>query len=381
MIVAIDVHERDAGSVLLHFAVRDTGVGLSDEQRRRLFQAFVQAEASTARRFGGSGLGLVICQHLVRMMGGAIGVDSAPGQGSTFRFSARFGVPAAAVYAAPEARLEPLRGRRVLVVDDNAAARAILVTMVRRFGLVVDAVADMEAALQAAGASRYDAVLLDAGMAEGVDGARRLAEQSEPVPCALMATAYARDGVLQRVAQARVRPAAMLAKPVTPAALLETLCALFGLAGAATLAPAAADGRETPAESPLRGARVLLVEDNEINQELASELLAGVGVVVTIAADGRAALDVLEREAFDAVLMDCQMPVMDGYAATRALRQRPELKDLPVLAMTASAMLGDRERALAAGMNDHVVKPIQIDAMFSTLARWVKLPGSRMNAP
>jgi CheY-like chemotaxis protein len=191
-----------------------------------------------------------------------------------------------------------------------------------------------------------------------------------------MLTAFSRDEVLRRIEEQGVQIAALLTKPVTPSSLFDACCKALGLASLAGTRAQRRKGALEEHQSRLKGARVLLVEDNEINREVALDLLTAEGIVVETANDGREALAMLERHRFDGVLMDCQMPVMDGFAATRALREREAWRELPVIAMTANAMVGDRERALAAGMNDHIAKPIAIDDMFATLARWIK-PGSR----
>jgi CheY-like chemotaxis protein len=223
----------------------------------------------------------------------------------------------------------------------------------------------------------YELVLLDWKM-PGIDGVEcaRLLSQREggrhPTPTVLMLTAFSRDEVVQRLAEAALTVGALLTKPVTPSTLLDACSTALGLA---TRRPTRTVRREEVLhvhQSSLAGARILLVEDNAFNRELALDLLSRAGVVVSVACDGREALDMLERQSFDAVLMDCQMPVLDGYAATRALRQRPHLRGLPVIAMTANAMVGDREKVLAVGMNDHIAKPIRFDDMFATLARWVR---------
>jgi CheY-like chemotaxis protein len=235
-------------------------------------------------------------------------------------------------------------------------------------------------ALAAAAAQPFDLVLLDwkiPGM-DGVECARLLSSSAHahPPPMVLMLTAFGRDDALQHLAAQRVTVCSVLTKPVTPSTLFDA-CAM-ALGRIPYKDTRSARREETPQgyEERLAGARILLVEDNAINQELAVELLSGAGTAVTVAGDGRQALDILERQHFDGVLMDCQMPVMDGYEATRLLRQQPHLHDLPVIAMTANAMVGDREKVLAAGMNDHIAKPIKIEELFATLAHWVR-PVSR----
>ncbi len=375
--VAVAETARDDRRVTLRFEVRDTGIGLAPEARARLFQPFTQADAATSRRYGGTGLGLAICRHLVERMGGEIGVDSETGRGSCFHFSVPFGLQPE---AAPPPQDAELQGMRVLVVDDHPAARELLRTLATAFGLQAETAADGAAALQQV--ARADAedrpfrlLLLDWHM-PGLDGIgclERLAQAAgrHAPPTVLMVTAFSRDDAERQLDERGLRVAGLLPKPVTPSGLLDACAHALGRPRAG---PSRNEQRQEllqARQAGLAGARILLVEDNPINQELARDLLNRAGIVVNIAGDGREALAILERERFDAVLMDCQMPVMDGYEATRALRQRPELKDLPVIAMTANAMAGDREKVLQAGMNDHVAKPIRVDDLFATLARWV----------
>jgi PAS domain S-box-containing protein len=382
-VVVIAVHElaRDAASVRLRFEVRDTGIGIRPEDRARLFQPFSQADASTSRRFGGTGLGLAISRHLVHRMDGELGVDSEPGQGSCFHFDARFGL-AAQPPATPAAQtLQALRGARVLVVDDNEIARELLTRMTASLGLVPESAADGDAALHAiveadACDRPFRLLLLDWRMPvlDGVGCARRLAGAPlrHPPPTVLMLTAFARDEVLRRLAEEGVAVAATLLKPVTPSTLLDACLTALQAPGRPVSRGELRDAALAAYGARLAGKRVLLVEDNPINQELARDMLGRAGLLVQVAGDGREALARLAQERFDAVLMDCQMPVMDGYAATRALREQPRWRDLPVIAMTANAMAGDREAVLAAGMNDHIAKPIKVDDLFGTLARWVQ---------
>jgi signal transduction histidine kinase/CheY-like chemotaxis protein len=394
VVVSVGLLEQAGSTVHLRFDVRDSGIGMDEQTLQHLFEPFSQADASTSRRYGGTGLGLAISRHLVRLMGGELQVESAPGQGSRFHFSLRLGLQAGAGAApAPAAAASGLRGARVLVVDDNASARQVLAEMCAALGLHADSAADGNEALsrvrqaRAAGAP-YRFVLLDWKM-PGMDGVAcasalgRAGSPHQPTPAVLMVTAFSREELQRQLDAQRVEVGALLAKPVTPSSLAD---ALAMAAGAAARAEAGRSGHAPGASAPdvpapgvrapdvrarLRGAHVLLVEDNEVNAEIAVELLHGAGVTVTVAGDGQQALDRLERERFDAVLMDCQMPVMDGYAATRALRRRPQCRTLPVIAMTANAMVGDRDAALAAGMDDHIAKPINIDEMYATLARWV----------
>jgi len=381
IVVGVEELERDAASVLLRFEVRDSGIGITAEQQQRLFQPFSQADSSTSRRYGGTGLGLVICSHLVRMMGGEIGLESVPGRGSRFHFSARFGLRPQAVGVDDPGRIERLRGLRVLIADDNEVAREMLVQMTETFAMLPLAVTDGEAALQTIEqADRRDQpfqlLLLDWKMPPGPDGIEclaRLARMSlrHPPPAVLMLTAFSRDEVARRLAAERLQAVATLSKPVTPSTLLDTCLGALRLPGQQAQRAERRDDALNQHRASLAGARILLVEDNPINQEVARDLLGRAGVVLSTADNGQEALDCLAHERFDLVLMDCQMPVMDGYAATRVLRQQPRWRDLPVIAMTANAMVGDREKVLAAGMNDHISKPVKVDELFATLSRWI----------
>ncbi len=386
VVIGVEVVERDGRAVRLRFEVSDTGIGMSAEQQARLFEPFTQADASTSRRYGGTGLGLAISRHLVRLMGGELEVDSAPGQGSRFRFSVRLGLDAAADRWATAGRGRPdrtgLKGTRALIVDDNACAREVLAAMTRALGLKVDTAPDgMDALRQVALADTrdepYDLLLLDWRM-PGMDGvvcARLLAERERPrhpTPPVLMLTAFSRHEVQQRLDDQGVTVGALLTKPVTPSTLFDACATALGLAVAPTTRRARREESLQGDRAALRGARLLLVEDNAFNQELALDVLGRAGIETRVAGNGQEALAMLASHPFDGVLMDCQMPVMDGYAATQALRRMPLRNSLPVIAMTANAMVGDREKALAAGMNDHVAKPIDMEELFATLARWIR---------
>jgi signal transduction histidine kinase/DNA-binding response OmpR family regulator len=380
--VAVSLVERSDECARLRFEVRDSGIGMSAEACERLFQPFTQADASTSRRFGGTGLGLAICRHLVERLGGEIGVDSEPHRGSRFHFTLPFALQAGGQPGAqPAPNAAELRGARVLIVDDHPAVRELLRTLVASLGLNAEVAAHGEAALAAVASADaadrpFKLVLLDWRM-PGMDGVECLARllniaSRHAPPTVLMVTAFSREHAERQLQARGLQVAALLPKPVTPSALLDACVTALGLPATSPGRNEQKLGRLQARQASLAGARILLVEDNAINQELACGLLERAGIVVTIAADGREALAALDSAEFDAVLMDCQMPVMDGYEATRALRQRPALKDLPVIAMTANAMAGDREKVLAAGMNDHVAKPFRVDDLFATLTHWVR---------
>jgi PAS domain S-box-containing protein len=375
--VGMEVVTQDADSIELHGWVRDTGTGMSADEIARLFQPFVQADSSTTRRYGGTGLGLVISRQLIERMGGRLWVDSTPGQGSTFHFTARFGrsVPRAPARAW---MAHELRGRRVLLVDDNAAALDVLGGMLETLGVIVDRCTSAAEALMRVDAEpdAYTWFLIDWKMPQmdGIECAREILKRLPLVqPCILLVTAFARDDALR--AGAGLPLAGVLNKPVTPSSLHDCLVQARRAVPVAAIASRRLAG--TPTLSPsvrerLVGARVLLVEDHPLNQQLACELLRRAGVDVVLAQDGSEALAKLASEPpFDGVLMDCQMPVMDGYTATRELRRNPAWQRLPVIAMTASALAEDRDRALASGMNAHLTKPIQVEVMLRTLADWI----------
>ncbi|MEP9315804.1 response regulator [Pseudomonas sp. LABIM340] len=364
----------------LHFWLRDTGIGMTAEQCGRMFQSFIQADSSTSRRYGGTGLGLSISKSLVELMDGRIWVESEPGKGSVFHFHAHFGIPEA---AAPRRmlRADELLGVRALVVDDNASAREILSGMALSYGLEVDVARNGSEALEWISEAEqrhlpYQLVLVDWQM-PGMDGIEVVARlhdgHCENVPAVIMVTAFGREEALDAAQQRGVELGTVLTKPVTPSTLLESINIALGKQS--VVEPRSRERQSATDEALARvtGSRVLLVEDNELNQELAMELLGDAGIEIVLACNGQEALDRLAVDRrFDCVLMDCQMPVLDGYAATQALRQRPELAQLPIIAMTANNMAGDRELALAAGMNDHIAKPIDPPAMFLTLSRWIE---------
>lgn len=375
VVVSVEVLEQDKEQVKLHFTVRDTGIGLSAEQQHKLFESFSQGDSSTTRKFGGTGLGLAICKRLTDMMNGEIWVKSEVGIGSRFHFTVQLQKQQGKLSnrRLPITELGPLR---VLVVDDNASAREILCSMLLNMGLHVDQAPTGAQALemleQPGDSEPYELVLMDWKM-PGMDGVQTIqaieGKKLIHVPTVIMVTAYDREEAGQATQGLGI--SSLLHKPVTPSTLFNAIMVAMGQE--ATMETRVANRQEEAAAdiASLRGARILLVEDNEINLELAYELLNNNGLDVEVARNGREALDILEAGRFDGVLMDCQMPVMDGYEATRRLRMNESLQQLPVLAMTANAMAGDREKVLDAGMNDHIAKPINVNEMFHTMARWI----------
>ncbi|MGW2522305.1 response regulator [Streptomyces sp. NPDC001617] len=360
----------------LHFEVADTGIGIAEADQERMFDAFSQADASTTRRYGGTGLGLAICRRLTEAMGGSIGVTSRPGEGSTFFFSVPVRAPDTPEQPPAPPHPDILRGLRVLVVDDNDTNRLILDTQLRRWHIQPTMVADGPQALVAlheaeATGRPFALAILDMYMPEmdGLELARRITtDQNFGRVSLLLLTSgpppHAAE--LQAAGIARSLP-----KPVHQSQLMDTLVELTTQTGPVTTAASAAPA---PPTSPTahRG-HLLLVEDNEINQMVAQGLLTRLGYSTDIAADGIQALRLTEEHSYQAVLMDCQMPRMDGYTTTRELRRREQDhgRHLPVIAMTAGALAEDRHRCLAAGMDDYVSKPVTADELEQALTRWV----------
>jgi two-component system sensor histidine kinase/response regulator len=378
IIINIRQEEETGQDVLLRFEVRDTGIGLTEEQKSKLFQSFQQADSSTTRKYGGTGLGLAISKNLVALMGGDIGVESEPGKGSTFWFTARLGKG-----RDRKKRLLPepdLRNHRVLVVDDNAQACQILGETLRSMTFRADEAASGEQALKEITAADksgdpYSIVFLDWQMPGGMDGIetalqmKRLSLKKQPKP--IMVTAHGREEIFAAATDAGID--IILIKPVNPSLLFDAaIRVLGGQPDEQELADIHRGGCITDDDLvEVRGARILLVEDNELNQEVAMELLKDGGFSVDLAENGKEAVQKVAEQHYDLVLMDMQMPVMDGMTATRLIRQNPQLLKLPIIAMTANVMAGDREKCLTAGMNDHVAKPIDPDALFGVLLHWL----------
>ena len=374
VVVSLKQLERQDDQVTLRVAVSDTGIGIAQEQLQRIFEGFTQAEASISRRFGGTGLGLVICKRLAELMGGTLQVQSSPGHGSRFWFDITLAI------AEPDSLrsscLAVDSDLRLLVVDDNEAAREILLRTVTALGWHAQGVdsGSQVASLVAKAAEEqrpFDIVLMDWRMPDmdGMAVARDLQQRGPGrTPLIIMITAYGRE-VLADIQQEGEPPfAAFLTKPATPQQLAETIQqALYDLS--------------TPTKAPqyqpstrLQGLRVLVVEDNALNRQVAYELLTGEGASVVLADGGQAGIDsvLAEGSRFDAVLMDIQMPDIDGLEATREIRRHPEQSELPIIAMTANVSQSDRSECLLAGMQDHIGKPIDLEQLVSTLLHWTR---------
>jgi signal transduction histidine kinase/CheY-like chemotaxis protein len=380
--ISVRVQQRDANGILLRFAVRDTGIGLTPEQIGKLFQSFQQADASTTRKYGGTGLGLSITKILANQMGGEVGVESDYGQGSTFWFTAHL-----AIGTAVPRELRPqvdLRGRRMLVVDDLDTARRVLGEMLTSMSFQVDLAQSGEEAIRQiqasdAGSSPYDVVVVDWKMPgmDGIETAKHL--QTLPLhspPKLLMLTAYGREGLAEEAHKAGI--AKVMDKPVTPSHLFDALMDLMGGAPRTRDDTEVSTGAVTiESLGVIHGARILLAEDNELNQQVACEILRDVGMVVDVAENGRIACEKVQAQAtslhpYDLILMDVQMPVMDGIQATRTIRAEKFGADTPIVAMTANAMVSDQEECKAVGMVDFIPKPIDPDVLFRALLRWIK---------
>ncbi|MBF0153231.1 MAG: response regulator [Magnetococcales bacterium] len=376
--VVTEVLDRSEASVRLRFTVRDTGIGMTPAQMEGLFQAFSQADTSVTRKYGGTGLGLTISKRLIEMMGGEIRVESTPGEGSRFIFDVRLGISNRVV----EKTLMPstdLRGMKVLVVDDNESARNVTADYLQSFTFKVTRAQDGREAMnvvQEADMSGlpFDLVIMDYMMPEvdGIAAAAKIRHELDlsRLPVIIMATAYGDESVVKRATQ-EAQVDGFLVKPVSQSVLFESIMDAFGHARPDAKRVGIAYDGERNFMALLSGARILLVEDNEINQQVARELLEQANITVILAENGRQALDLIARESLDGILMDVHMPVMDGLTATREIRKNDRFARLPIIAMTANAMSGDRELCLDAGMQDHIAKPVDPDAMFATLSRWV----------
>lgn len=381
--VRIEQVGRTEQVVNLRVAVRDTGIGLTKEQTDRLFQPFVQADATVSRKFGGTGLGLTISKRLVELMHGQITVSSEPGHGSTFAFTCQLGLSS----TRPQTGKNPpnLQTRRALVVDDQETSLVILRAILESWHCQVCTANSGEAGLQLflqaqARAEPFDLLILDWKMPgmSGLDTARAINDavrhsQGNRPPTIVMVTAYGREDLIKELGSLVVD--AILTKPVTPSNLFDTVVRFQPGKPAPSQQMADVFGITRATLNSLRGASILLVEDNELNQQVAQEFLVKGGLSVTVANNGLEALKLIQMTHFDAVLMDLHMPVMDGFEATRRIRALPLGAKLPIIAMTAAAMAEDRQASAAAGMNDHIAKPIDPQTLADALVRWIK-PGT-----
>lgn len=379
--LSITLLHRDEHTAALQFCIQDSGIGMSQEQQQHLFSEFSQADSSMTRRFGGSGLGLVISKKLCEMMNGTIWIEnSVPGLGSTFCFRAEFGIATGELKKLDDrihAIGKSLSEIRVLVVDDNASARDYLAKTVLSLGAQCDVVTNGSEALAVLDKYRYDILLMDWKMPEmdGIETARlvrtRFGEANSPK--IIIVTAYGREDVIKNIQEANLD--GLLIKPISASTLLDTLLQVLGFRQQGE----GSTKNQILSLSPIRGASILLVEDNEINREFAEELLHGEGVIVDEAHDGFEAIEKVKGHRYDAILMDVQMPNLDGIEATKRIRKLSQILEddyystVPIIALSANALRSDIDRSLASGMNAYVVKPIDPQRLFSTLLEWVHI--------
>ncbi|MBF0421991.1 MAG: response regulator [Magnetococcales bacterium] len=377
--VGVELLRKNENQIQLRFVIRDTGIGMTPEQTEKLFQAFSQADTSTTRKYGGTGLGLSICKNLVEMMKGEIAVQSEAGKGSVFSFTAWFGVRSEPTAHLPLLSTD-LKDMPILVVDDHEGSQEILGSILESFSFKPRIVHSGHEAIHALECNQteptgkhFRLVLMDWKMPEmsGIETIQRIQSNSRITsqPKMILVTAYGRDDVYQEAESVGVD--GIMAKPVTPSLVLDTIMTALGREDDRIHVRHQPAARDADAIKGILGARVLLVEDNSINQQLAVELLEEHGLQVSVANHGKVAVEMATNEAFELVLMDIQMPEMDGYEATRRIRRQVSREKLPILAMTANAMAEDRESSLKAGMNDHLTKPIDPDLLFDALVKWI----------
>ena len=377
VIISAEILERDEEGIFIKFNVSDTGIGLTKEQKSKLFQSFQQADTSTSRKFGGTGLGLAIAKQLAGLMGGEVGVESEYGKGSTFWFTAKFEIDK--TISKRVLFKEDLTGKRVLVIDDNEAARFIMKDMLTAMSLEVTlAKSAKEALRQAVEANNmgqpFELIFVDYLMPPGMNGIdftkalKELIGSSAP-PCILV-TAYASDELIHDSSIEGIEH--VIPKPVNASLLFETILSIFNLFTTESSVNSYEAGNKNKDIAALKGVRILLAEDNLLNQQIATEILEDEGLVIDVANNGQEAVDMVNKKAYAMVLMDMQMPIMDGLEATRTIRKNFSNDDLPVLAMTANASDADRKKCLASGMDAHITKPIDPDLLFTEIAKWIK---------
>ena len=377
ILIKAELVEKDTERCRIKFSVNDSGIGMLEEQMNKLFSAFSQADSSVTRKFGGTGLGLTICKSLVEMMNGEIFVESQIGVGSTFSFIVEFAMqsednPSKVV------DMDKFRDLKVLVVDDNEMARVILKEQLSELGISALAVDSGYAAIKElkreSTTKPYDLVFIDWRMPDmdGIETAEKILSDKTMghTPMTIMVTAFGREEVFKKAEKIGID--AFLMKPVNQSLLLDTIMNVFGMNTVESLHRSVKEESAANLFLEINGARVLLVEDNVLNQEVATEILRSTGIIVDVANNGREAVQAVANQHYDAVLMDIQMPIMGGYEATSLIRNDAKFENLPIIAMTAHAIKGAKEECLAAGMDDYVSKPIEPDHLFSVIKKWIK---------
>jgi two-component system, sensor histidine kinase and response regulator len=389
IIIGVEPVTQNTEGVTLHFWIKDSGIGMTSEQCDKLFQSFSQADSSTTRKYGGTGLGLAITKKLVELMMGHIWVESIPEQGTTFHFHAHFGINDP-VQTSPMQLwgTKELQGVRALVVDDNQMALEIMTSMAQGLGLDVDVAENGQQALDMLMSadqltSPYHLLYIDWKMPfmNGIETIKRIPHLNlSKRPAIIMVTAFSRDDARDSAKDQGIDLQAVLMKPIIASHLLRKTLKVLGYIGVDDTRSNHKKDNSENMIAELSGAYILLVEDNVMNQELAIEVLSSAGIHIKLAENGQEALDILNTgEQFDGVLMDCQMPIMDGFTATREIRKNPDWAKLPIIAMTANTMTGDKEKVIAAGMFDHIGKPLHLQTMFETMAKWITPSNPRLN--
>jgi signal transduction histidine kinase/DNA-binding response OmpR family regulator len=378
VVISVEVMHLDEDQVTLQFTVRDTGIGMTHDEISRIFQVFSQADTSTTRIYGGSGLGLAISKQLVELMGGEIWVESQPGEGTAFTFSLFFNLPTE-VEEPPLLTLEKIKGLKVLVLDDNPTFLETLQSYLETLNLNVSLANSREEGLQLLEETRqnepFDLIILDLQLTgiDGIEFVREIKAQPEiyQTPIIIMVTAFGREDVIRQAHDLGLND--FLVKPIIQSTLLDAILNAFSK-DIAVRSKTLPDIPSQPEEFPeLAGTKILVVEDNEINQEVTQGLIELTGAKVDLASNGEEAIACLRKRRYDIVLMDIQMPVMDGLEATRKIRKsRAKYRDTIIIAMTAQAMKDDYEKSKKAGLNDHVTKPIDPQVLYSTLSKWIK---------
>ena len=377
IILSIKQLSKNEKQVEIRFDVKDSGIGISDEQKGKLFNSFSQADNSTTRKYGGTGLGLAISKQIVELMGGIVGVESEIGKGSDFYFILKFDLQE------KQKKLdlieEEITNLKVLIVDDNASSREILENIIKSLKFEVKALCcGKESILELKEANSknqpYNLVLMDWKMPDldGVETIIRINEEIKEIPAFIMVTAYDRDELIEKAKDVKIL--GFLEKPISPSTLYDNILKSFGKNVVKSTKNMGVQIDLYEIKALLSGAKILLVEDNLQNQEIATEFLNKSNIKIVIANNGKEALEILkENEEFDAILMDCQMPIMNGYEATKYIREMEKFANLPIIAMTANAMQGDKEKCISVGMNDYISKPLDFNKFYETLLKWIKI--------
>ena len=377
IILSIKQLSKNENEVEIRFDVKDSGIGISDEQKTKLFNSFSQADNSTTRKYGGTGLGLAISKQIVELMGGSVGLESKVGVGSDFYFILKFDLQEKQKNL--DLMENDINNLKVLIVDDNASSREILENIIKSLKFEVKALCcGKESIVELKEAyskdEPYNLVLMDWKMPDldGIETINRINEEIKEIPAFIMVTAYDRDELIEKAKEVKIL--GFLEKPISPSTLYDTILKSFGKEIVKNVNEVKQNINFDEVKALVNGAKVLLVEDNLQNQEIATEFLKKANINIVIANNGKEAVDILnENEEFDAILMDCQMPIMDGYEATKHIREIEKFANLPIIAMTANAMQGDKEKCISVGMNDYISKPLDFNKFYETLGKWVKL--------